>query len=148
VQSINVTAQVLDTYLESRQRYLEYYLKLPKVVNDAVAELEVEIPNLQYAFNWTLQAGNNKLVLNFWNNVKDFLWNHGHWQVFIEWGENTLKALQQLNTPTDEAWVLSELGWFWMEQDESNTARQMFEQARNIFVTTNHHKGLCATKDI
>jgi tetratricopeptide (TPR) repeat protein len=144
MQSINITAQVYDTYQKSRQRYLEYYLKLPKVANANALELEAEIPNLQYAFNWALWAGNNELLLNFWNNLKDFLWDRGHWQVFLEWGDKTLRALQQLKSPTDEAWVLSELGWFWMEQDESHTAQEMFERSRNIFASINHYEGICA----
>ena len=144
VQQANEAERVLGVYIESRQRYTEYYLKFPKGVGDAVGELEAEIPNLQHAFHWTLQAGNNRLIPAFWNDVKDFLWDHGYWQTFIDWGEGTLRVLQQLNNPDTEAWVLSELGWFWMEQSEFPTAGEMFERAKSIFSTIDHHKGLCA----
>lgn len=140
----NAPEQILSAYLESRRHYVGYYLKYPKHTGDVLAELEVELPNLQHAFSWTLEAGDNKLIPEFWNDVKDFLWDHGHWQTFIDWGEGTLKAIHELKSPEIEAWVLSELGWFWMEQSEFAIAQEMFERSKDIFTTIDDHKGICA----
>lgn len=135
---------ILDTYLESYRRYAKYFLKYPQSVGPNFNKLEVEIPNLHLALQWAIQTGENSLVPEFWNYVKDHLWDHGYWQVFFEWGENALEALHDLKEAETEAWTLSELGWFWMEQGEFVTAEDMFRRSQDIFRSIDLPKGVCA----
>lgn len=146
VDSTVFSEQALDVYLDSRRRYADYFLGYPKRIGNAFAELAVELPNLQSAFDGALQSGEYEAIPEFWNAVKDLLWDHGYWQVFIEWGESTLDVLHKLSNLENEAWVLSELGWFWMEQGEFDTAREMFVQAKKVFSAIEHYKGLCAVE--
>jgi len=138
--------EIRQTFRGSRHRYIEHFLSYPKSAQDTPNELEAELPNLQRAFRWTLEEGDKNLIPKFWNDVKDFVWDSGFWQIFIDWGESALAVLNQSNDPENQAWVLSELGWFWMEQGDFITAEDCFRRSQTLFKSVNNDEGTCAVE--
>ena len=116
-------------FLKIYDRLLRYYLLFPQHHGKDFGRLRVEIPNLERALKSAIVSEQTILIPDFWNRVKDPLWDHGYWSTFVDWGGNALLAFHDLGAKEPEAWLLSELGWFWMEQGEFHVAKDLFERA-------------------
>ena len=124
-------------------RYMHYYLHFPQRIQAAgIAEVSLEIPHMQRAFNWSI-AFQNQYVPDFWNAAKDLLMNYGFWHVFIDWGRKSLLILQDLEYTEDEAWLRSDLGWLAMEQNQFPAAHHLFLTALDEFQQSENLDGIC-----
>jgi tetratricopeptide (TPR) repeat protein len=130
-----------EIYFKSQARYIEYYLEIRKHTNDVTEEaIKAELANLQQAFQLSLQT-DSSLPPKFWEALSGFLYQHGYWQNYLEWGEHTLEILQQNNLPQAEAWLLSEIGWLRMDQGEYELSKPLLDQAERIFEALDDWKG-------
>ncbi|CAG0935137.1 hypothetical protein TFLX_03969 [Thermoflexales bacterium] len=95
--------QIQQIYLDSRHRYVGYYLRYSEESTHLAYMLEQELANLQQAFHWAIEDNKHELVARFWEAIGDFFWEHGYWQNYLEWGETALNAIRQLGRRETEA---------------------------------------------
>ncbi|HRX00992.1 MAG TPA: tetratricopeptide repeat protein, partial [Cyclobacteriaceae bacterium] len=129
----------IELYLQSRNRFEQYYMTLPILGDISMDSLEVELPNLQKALSWVVSGGNKGLIPGFWGGVKDLLMQRGYWDAFLDWGKIVLQTYTELNNDWDAAWLLSDFGWLEMEFSEFSKAQDYFEKAKTIFYSMNDH---------
>jgi len=130
---------IRDTFYGSQQRYSQYYLERARFVGQTpIKETETELSNYEKAFSIALQETNHIHAYNFWEALSTFLWEHGYWQKYSEWGDNTLQALKRTgNNRMAEGRLISEIGYLKLEWGDWESAKALFSTAKDIFYEAN-----------
>lgn len=131
-------------FTESQNRYIAYFLQSTK---SSLAlenrEIDTEIPNLQNAFYLAVTSNKTEIIRDFWDAMSEYFWNMGYWRIFLDWGENTLKALNEIGTdPINAGELLNSLGWLRMEWGDYSIAEDIFNRARELLYRGNDPKGI------
>jgi tetratricopeptide (TPR) repeat protein len=134
-----------DSFREVRHRYVDYFWKIARASDKLPKEeVEAELPNLSNAFYMVLGEKDARVAHKFWEAMGDFFWYRCYWHFYSDWGENTLRLLQETGSNRlAEGWLMSELGWLHMEWGDFISAEELFFKAKDLFCAEEDQRGIC-----
>lgn len=134
-----------DIFEHAGFRFASFYLDFNKNPDPLFEWVQNEYPNIQNSIRFVYGSKEEGLISSFWKRVKDIIWDHGDWQIFLELGEISLNVMQSICDKEGEAGVWSDLGWLWMERSDFKNARHYFERSLDLFRQLDNQAGICAT---
>lgn len=120
---------LLGSELELTYRHATFYLNLMREQTEDWRMIEMELPQIQQAWQTLDGLANEQLVLDYVHAIELFQTRRGLWRERIAWCERGLKAAHVLGCLQEEAWLLNQIAWFYREQGATDKALEYYELA-------------------
>jgi len=95
-------------------------------------KLEDERENIFAAMEWSRVTDQRKLLVDFVEAIKDFLYIYGYWDDYMVWSQQAIQAAKQERDKAAEARALKDIGWILCLRGDYERAQEVLERALAI----------------
>jgi len=135
-------------YYATHKRAAEYFLDFLRGQSELEEQggferLDEERENIYTQIEWTYQAKEWRLLIDYTRIIGKYLWVRGHWSDRVRYCRLGVEACREVEDKHNLAWLLVfDLGWTIARQGNLKEAERYLEEGKCLFTEVNDKKGL------
>lgn len=136
-----------DEHYATHKRAAQYFLDLlreqSELEQDGFERLDEERENIYTQIEWTYEATEWRLLIDYTRSIGKYLWISGHWSDRIRYCKLGVEACRKVRDKQNLAWLLVyDLGWTVGRQENFEEAEKYLEEGKSLFMEVGDKRGL------